>query len=138
MPVEFHIFAQRNLVLARFTGHILTVDSLSSARAYAKHPNARPGQNQLIDLSGVVSYERNFVRLMAMMAQLPDYLLPTGANPLIVYLAPTPVSQKIANILMKSMAGITGVSASVVAHEEHALEILGQPEHSMAALMANT
>lgn len=135
MPVDFHIFPARNLVLARFTGHILLADCLASAQAYAAHPEANPMQNQLIDLGGVTGYERDFVKVMSTMAQLPDHLLRAGASPLVVYLAPTRLSQEITGMVLKSMAGIQGLPVSAVADEEHALEILGQPERSIEALL---
>lgn len=136
MPVDFHILPTRNLVLARFHGHVLLQECLSSAKAYASHPDAHPAQNQLIDLSGVTGHERDFVKMMSTRAQLPDHLLQPGMEPLVVYLAPTRLSQEIATMVLKSMAGIHGLSVSAVADEQHALDILGQPESSLAALLA--
>lgn len=134
MPVNFSIYADRGFVLARFEGHILMADCLSSAEAYASHPAASPFQNQLIDLTGVTDYERDFVKIMSTLAQMPDHLLPPGAEPMIVYIAPHRLAQEITTMVLKSMSGIHGPVIRVVADEAHALEILGQPERALAAL----
>lgn len=134
MPVSFQIFPSRGVVLARFTGHILLEDCLSSAKAYSEHPDASPLQHQLIDLSGITSHERDFVKMMSTMAQLPDHLLRPGAEPMIVYIAPTRLSQEIAAMVLRSMAGVAGAVVRVAEDEAQALDILGLPERAVAAL----
>ena len=136
MPVTFQIFPSRGVVLARFSGHILLEDCLSSAKAYAEHPDANPMQNQLIDLSGITSYEADFVKMMSTMAQLPDHLLRPGAEPMIVYISPTQLSQEITTTVLRSMSGITGVIVRVAEDEAQALEILGLAERAVSALPA--
>lgn len=136
MPVSFHIFPDRNLVLARFYGHILLADCLASAKAYGEHPDANPRQNQLIDLGSVTSYERDLVQIMSLMARLPDHLLKPGYEPLILYIAPSRVAQEIAGLVLKSMQGIDAAVMRVFEDEAQALEVLGLPERSLAALMA--
>jgi lipid A disaccharide synthetase len=134
MPVSFQIYPSRGLVLARFVGHILLEDCLTSAKAYAEHPDANPTQNQLIDLTGVTSYEHDFVRIMSTMAQLPDHLLRSGAEPMVVYIAPSRVAQEITTLVMRSMSGVMGLVVRVVETEAQALEILGVPERAVAFL----
>ena len=135
MPVSFHILPSRGVVLARFSGHILLEDCLASAKAYSEHPDARPTQHQLIDLGGVTSYERDFVQLMSTMAQLPDHLLQPGAEPMVVYLAPHPISQEIANTVLRSMAGIPGLVVRVAQDDAQALDILGLAERNLGELL---
>lgn len=137
MPVNFQIFPDRNLVLARFSGHVLLADCLSSAKAYSEHPDANPLQNQLIDLSNVVSYERDLVQIMSVMARLPDHLLKPGSNPMVIYVAPHHVAQEIAGLVMKSMQGIGGLVVRMFDDEAKALEVLGQRERSFSALQAS-
>ena len=136
MPVTFQIYPSRSVVLARFTGHILLEDCLSSAKAYSEHPDANPMQNQLIDLSGITSYEADFVKMMSTMAQLPDHLLRQGAEPMIVYISSTKVSQEITTKVLRSMSGVAGVVVRVAEDEAQALEILGLAERSLGALPA--
>lgn len=136
MPVDVHILPKHGLVVARFHGHVRLEECLASAQGYAQHPDCRPGQNQLIDLSGMTSYERDLVQIMALMAKLPDHLLAPGAEPMVVYLAPSAVAQEVTTFVLKSMAGIGGVSVSAVADEEHALEVMGLPERRLADLLA--
>ena len=136
MPVHFHIFPDRNLVLARFSGHVLLKDCLSSAKDYSEDPRAHPHQRQLIDLGGVVSYERDLVQIMSTMAQLPDHLMKPGYDPMILYIAPHPVAQEIAGLILKSMEGMEAAIVRVYEEEAQALEVLGQPERSLSALLA--
>ncbi|MCF8511861.1 MAG: hypothetical protein K9G43_10465 [Rhodobacteraceae bacterium] len=135
MSVEFRILPSRNLVLAQFFGHILLADCLASAKSYAKHPLADFRQNQLIDLSAVTSYERDFVKIMAAMAQLPDHIPQRGGEPMIVYYAPSRVAQEMASLVLNALSGMPGLAFSAVANEDHAMEILGQPERSLDALI---
>jgi lipid A disaccharide synthetase len=134
MPVNFQIYPKRGLVLARFTGHILLEECLSSAQAYAAHPDANPMQNQLIDLSGITSHERDFVKLMSTMAQLPDHLLQKGPQPMVVYIAPTRLSQEITSTILRSMSGVPGLVVRVAEDEAQAMDILGLAERRLADL----
>lgn len=136
MPVSFQIYPSRGVVLARFSGHILLEDCLASAKAYSEHPDANPAQNQLIDLSGITSYEADFVKMMSTMAQLPDHLLRPGAEPMIVYISPTRLSQEITTTVLRSMSGVAGVVVRVAEDEAQALEILGLAERAVSALPA--
>lgn len=136
MPVHFQIFPHRGFVLARFTGHILLEDCLSSAQAYAAHPDANPHQNQVIDLSGMTGYERDFIKMMRTMAQLPDHLLKAGAEPMIIYIASTPVAQEVLGFVIRSFDGTMPAVVRVTESEEQALEILGQPERRLADIPA--
>lgn len=136
MPVHFTVYPTRGFVLARFTGHILMADCLSSAKAYTEHPDYNPLQNQLIDLSGVTSHERDFVRMMSTLAAMPDHLLKPGTYPLIIYIAPTEVAKEITSFVLRSMAGLDRTPVRVVECESQALEILGQPERQLAEIDA--
>lgn len=132
MPVTFHVYRHRGFVLARFSGHILLEDCLASAQAYAQHPDANPHQNQLIDLSGMTSYERDFVKIISAMAKLPDHLLAPGAEPMIIYIAATPVAQEVVGFIIRSFDGTMPAIVRVTETEEQALEILGQAERRLA------
>lgn len=137
MPVSFDIFPQRGLVIARFTGHVLLADCISSAKAYSEHPDFRPGQNQLVDFTGVTSYERDVVKMLEMMAKLPEHLLRPGFEPLIIHLAPHDIALQMANFTRRSTEEMDNMAFKIAATEAEALDILGQPERRLSDLYAN-
>ncbi len=121
-------------MIARFSGHVMLADCLSSAQAYSQHPDFRPGQNQLVDFTAVTSYERDVVRMLEMMAQLPDHLLRPGYETLVIHLAPHAVAMEMANFTRRSATGMDLMNLRIVASEDEALDILGQPERRLSDL----
>lgn len=137
MPVHFEIFPRRGFVIARFTGHILLADCISSAKAYSEHPDYRPGQNQLVDFSGVTSYERDVVKMLEMMAILPEHLLKPGFQPLLIYIATSKLGLELANFARRSTEYTNSMTLVIVSNEAAALDILGQTERRLSDLYAD-
>ena len=130
MPVSFRIFPDRGLVFVTYEGFALLDDSFRAFGAYAAHRHFRPGQKQLVDLSGVTGIETDYVKLFALQARKADVFLGTGAQTLLVYYAPTPVSFAMAESVLRSWEPSGAVIPLVQQDEAEALEILGQPERS--------
>lgn len=134
MPVNFEIFPRRGFVIARFSGHVLLADCLSSAQAYSEHPDFHPSQRQLVDFSSVTSYERDVVRMLEMMAKLPEHLVKPGFEPLVIHLAPHDLAMELANFTRRSVEGMESVNFRIVTSEAEALDILGQRERRLSDL----
>ena len=134
MSVSFQIIHERGVVLARLSGQVLMADCLSTAAAYARHPEARPTQPLLIDLTAVSGYEKDYVNILQAMARLPDYLSRSGAERLVVCLAPTPLSRQISAAVVRAILSMPGGIARVAQTEVDALEILGLPERRLCDL----
>lgn len=135
MALTFQIMPQRGLVYVRYTGHLLFKDSIEAVAEYARHPDAHPGQKQLVDLAAVTGYERDFTALMKIQASKAEIFTGGRTETLIVYHAPTDLAQELARIIEKSWADVPGVVISIQTSEEETLSILGQRETSFTALL---
>ena len=136
MAVEFRIVPERGLVVVCYTGHATIDDTSRASRAYVAHPNYSAGQKQLVDMTQITGYEKDYVRFMNMQAIKAGRLAGAGVQSLVVYIAPTPVSQDVSAMFIRSWADVDAVVPMVQHSEPEALAILGQPEKSIAALLA--
>ena len=134
MSICFQILHDRGVVLARFTGLVLMQDCQSAAAAYARHPEARPTQPLLIDLSAVTGYETDYVKILEVMARLPDYLWHKGVERLVVCLAPHALSRQISGAVARAILELPEGIARIAQTEADALEILGLPERRLCDL----
>ena len=138
MPVQFRIFPDRGLVVVRFSGDVLIEEAMEATQAYVAHPDYALGQKQLVDLSQVTSYEKDYVRFMEMQADKADRFAASGVQSLVVYIAPTPVSQEICTMYLRSWDDVDAVVPMIQHSEAEALTLLGQPETSVDMLLAPT
>ncbi|TDK49882.1 hypothetical protein [Antarcticimicrobium luteum] len=136
MSVSFRIFPDRGLVVVRYRGFARLDDTLAAFAEYAAHPESRPGQKQLVDLSGISGYETDFTKLMEVQARKADVFAAEGAETLMVYLAPSKQTRDLAQLVLRSWEPFDSVIALIQEDEAQALELLGQPERSLDALWA--
>ncbi|WP_299041209.1 hypothetical protein [uncultured Tateyamaria sp.] len=136
MPVEFRILPDRGLVVVRFTGTVMIDEALEATRQYVSHADYAPGQKQLVDLSHATGFERDYVRFMEMQAAKADRLACAGVQSLVVYIAPTPISQEICTMYLRSWDDVDSVVPMVQHSEAQALTLLGQPEATVDMLLA--
>ena len=68
MPVAFRILPRSGLVYVRFEGRLLIDEIMDAFQEYTRHPDARPAQKQLVDLSRVTSVSWDYVKLMKLQA----------------------------------------------------------------------
>lgn len=137
MPVSFRIFPNRGLVYVRYEGDATVTDSTAAFQTYMAHPDCRPGQNQLVDLSRVTSIENDYAKLMKLQAMKAEVFAAGGTETLVVYYAPTPLTLKLARIIERPWEIVPGVIPIVVQTEDEALSILGQRENAFGALLAD-
>ena len=135
MPAEFHILPDHNLVYVQYSGLMLVEDSLKAFGAYAKHPDARPGQRHLVDLTRITDMERDFARVMQLQATKAADLAMRETETLMVYFANTPASLKAAALAKNGWSASQGVIAIVQETEEAALAALGLAAASINALL---
>jgi len=136
MPIDFRIIPARGLVYVRYWGLATLDESFDAFARYARHDGFRPGQKQLVDLAAVTDYETDYARLFRLQAEKADVFMPSGAQTMIVYYAPTPLSFRLATLIRQSWDDIDSVVATVLTRQDEALGVLGQPETSFAGLMA--
>ena len=72
MPIDVRILPKRGLVYVRYEGGISVPETAEAFGAYMQHPDMRPGQKQLIDLTRVTDWDRDFAGLMRLQAGKAD------------------------------------------------------------------
>ena len=136
MAISFRIFPAKGLVYVRYSGFATLDEGFAAFGQYAHHPDFRPGQKQLVDLAEITGMEKDYVKLFALQAKKAEIFMGSGgAQTLIVYHAPTPLSYALAQQVLKSWEPTTAVIPLVQEDEAGALEILGQPERSFHELL---
>lgn len=136
MPVTYRILPERGLVYVRYVGFAALPETNDLLTRYMADPDRRPGQKQLVDLSEVTGFERDFVSLMAVQARKAEAFVQPGAQTLLVYYAPHDAGFEMARLRARSWLGISSVVATIQRDATAALDILAQPERDMAALLA--
>lgn len=134
MPATFHILPQCQLALFTYSGFVTLQESQSVVLGYGQHPDYRPWMRQLCDLSQVIGVEHNFPELLKMQAKFVETLLPSDRDLLVMFYAPTPAGQALAQMARKSWAGLNAVIVLVQHNEAEALAVLGLRESSIAEL----
>jgi hypothetical protein len=138
VSASFRILKSLNLVYVRYEGRIRIRESMDLFASYAQHPDCRPGQKQIVDLSAVTDYERDYTAMMEMQAMKTDVFLAEGNQPIILYFAPTQLSQKLARLIIKSWEPFSAVVPLIIEDEAEALQIIGIEEKSIAGMLSAT
>ena len=137
MPIDFRILPERGLVYIRYEGVITFPETAQAFGAYMQHPDMRPGQKQLIDLARVTDWEKDFSGLLKLQAEKADAFLGSGHETLFVYFAPTEPTRVMARMILRSWEDVPGVIPLLQETEADALDVLGQPEASIDAMLQN-
>lgn len=125
MPVQFRILSDHGIVYVQYSGLATVQDGFDAFTAYLAHPGYRPGQRQLVDLSAVTAMENDFPRIFEFQAKKAAAFL-SGAEPvMLVYVAPTAISLKIARLIQRSWEGLDGAIVRVATDWPGAMDILG-------------
>lgn len=137
MPLTYQIMPEINLVYVRYWGVCALADTDRVFAEYAADPQFRPDQKHLIDLKGVVEYERTFSEMAKLQARKADTLMKSKRPTIMVYYAPTRLSQTIARNVLKSWDGLGAVVGRIARDEREALDMLGIGSESFADLPMN-
>lgn len=125
MPVSFQILHDAALVYVRYTGLASIKDGYEAFSAYLIHPDHRPDQRHLVDLSGVSELEQDFVRLFEFQAGKAAAFMAGRAPVLLIYYAPTEISLRLARSVQRSWEGLDGAIVRLVTEWDAAADILG-------------
>ena len=137
MPISFQVLKSRALVFVQYDGFARIDDAMTAFADYARHPDCRPGQKQLVDLSKVTGVEKDFTKLMELQAQKADVFMNGSAETLIVYYAPTNKGRAIAQMILRSWEPFNNVVPIVLDDETESLAVLGQTETNFSDLLAS-
>ncbi|MDF1871552.1 hypothetical protein [Vannielia sp.] len=134
MPVTYQILADLGIVYVRYDGPMDVAESGALFASYMADPGFRPGQKQLVDLSRITGYERDFAGLLALQAKKAEAFL-QGPETIIVYYAPGGVAREVAHLAMRSWENLDAIVALVQDTEAGTLSVLGLSETSFSALI---
>ncbi len=135
MSVSFRIIPSIGLVYVRYDGHAKMSDTLQAFASYAQHPEFRPGQKQLVDLSKVTGWDEDYLELMKAQALKAEAFSGNNAQTLIVYHAPTEIGKRLAQLALRSWEPFPSVVPIIQDSEEQALSILGLPQSTLDQLL---
>ena len=136
MPVNFYILPDRGLVVVRYYGFAAIQDTMTASKSYIAHPDYAAGQKQLVDMTQITGYEKDYVQFMNMQSEKAERFVRSGWQSLVVYVATTPVSQDVSAMFIRSWADVDAVVPLVQHSEREALALLGQPEKTIDILLA--
>jgi len=137
MPVAFRILPRSGLVYVRFEGRLLIDEIMDAFQEYTRHPDARPAQKQLVDLSRVTSISWDYVKLMKLQALKAGYFCGRDSQTLKVYYCPTKLSLRISKVILRSWDGVSPVVPILQQHEDGALSVLGLRQDCVSNLLAD-
>lgn len=135
LSISFQILRDYSTVYVRYEGLAHMGESLQAFSAYVAHPDYRPGQRQLVDLSGVTGFDRDFAGLLKAQALKADQFDGQAGQTLIAYFAPGRAAQEMAAIVLRSWEGFHHVAARILEDEAAALAFLGLPKTRIADLL---
>lgn len=133
MPIAVKIFPERGLVYVRYRSRASVHDGMQAFADYIRHPDFRPGQKQLIDLSAISTFSVTPSDLLKFNALRVSGRAGDG-DTLMSFYAPTPQGQKVARMSVRAWEPFNVVVARVFDHEEAALSFLGLRETRIADL----
>ena len=125
MPLSYTILPPLGIVYVRYDGEARLEETMEVFGRYAADPDFRPGLTQLVDLSRVTEFERDFMTLARSQAGKADTMTGLRTPTLAVYYAPTQVGQEMAQQILKSWDGLDAVIVRIATDEAQALEMLG-------------
>lgn len=136
MSLSFQIVPHRGLVYVRYIGTALIKDSAEAFGEYATHKDFAPGQKQLIDLSRVTGYERDYPRMFDLQMRKAEVFVKRNEQTLMVYYAPHERAMSLASLIARSWESVPGTHPRIVnTSEADALQLIGVPERSFGELL---
>ncbi len=137
MSISYQIIPKYGVVYVRYQGQANFKDTMAAFSQYAQDPDFQPGQKQIVDFSEITGWDENYVELMKTQALKAEAFVGTQAQTLIVYYAPTDLSQKIAQLSLQSWDPFPFVVPIVQDTEKDTLAILGLPHDAMKSMLAS-
>lgn len=139
MPGHFAIFPEENLAVFRYWGRGRFIDYERIVAEFPAHPDFSLELKHVVDLRDLQSYQRNPLRLMLLQARIAEHALKARSEILSVIIAPHPVAQKAARIVLASWEKLdTGVVRRIVENSADAADLVGLPPERLKAILETT
>lgn len=135
MPGSYTILPAHGIVCVEYHGTATLADATSLMRQYVADPARMPGQRQLIDLSRIDDWEKDFVGLMQYQAQaVADVFAPHDGMMMVIF-ANTPPGVSLGQTFVQTWSAVDGALVSLQTTEAEALSVLGQTESQISELL---
>lgn len=129
MAITYTLYTKRGLAHIQFSGHVSAAETLEKVAQFAADPGVHPDLHQILDFSAVESFEPDYVKLLALLARVPEHLVHAGHEPIFVYVCPTRTGLEMAQFVIRSMEGMEGGPILRICQSRgEALAMLGLPE----------
>lgn len=138
MPVEYQIIDEFALVYVQYSGVATVADGTECFGRYLADPARRMGQRHFVDLSAVTGFENDFGALFRLQATKASALMRDEHTIMMVYLAPSVVSLKMAHQILRSWEGLDGAILRLAEDWDGAMDILGLPRPALDHLLTRT
>ena len=136
MPVSIDVFQEPSLIYLVSTGVITDADSSVAFETYATHPNARPGQNILNDLSALKESRIEYAKRMRLQSVMEPILSMGGERRRYVMFAPNERAKALAENYMTFWQPVPQMDLMIAGFEAEALDLLDLEYSSFDALRA--
>jgi hypothetical protein len=137
MSISFCILPDLGLVYVRYKGFVPIEISFTAFAEYMRHPDCRPGQKHLVDLSAVTGFEQNFSRILELQAFKAEQFVGQPVETMLAYYAPSEPARQMAAFVLRSWEGYDHVVARVLATEAETLAFLGLSVQRIDDLLAD-
>ena len=134
MPVSIEVFVNPSLIFLTSTGVITDADSAVAFETYATHPNARPGQNLLNDLSALKESRIDYPKRMKLQSVMEPILAMGNQPRRYVMFAPTPRTRALAEGYRSFWDAVPQIDLTIAQNEASALAALDLPYTTFKAL----
>lgn len=135
MAISYRILPSAGVVYIRYEGRMGIAESTEAMQRYIADPGYQKGMKQLVDLTAVTDWERDFPALMQHFAHQAEIYDDPNRPTLIVALAPTDTARAAASIVSRAWERSDRVVVVNVETEVEALMVLGAAAPSIAALL---
>ncbi|PWK62424.1 hypothetical protein [Roseicyclus mahoneyensis] len=138
MAARYKIFGQFSLVYIQYTGVATATQATDVFIQYMKDPERKSGHRHFVDLSAVTGLERDFAALFRLQALKAEWLMQNESPTMMVYLAPSVLSLRIAHQVLRSWEGLDGAIIRLAEDWDGAMDIFGLPRNALDHLLIRT
>ncbi|MDO6733065.1 hypothetical protein Q4555_00185 [Octadecabacter sp. 1_MG-2023] len=135
MPIDYQFLSNPSLAFIYYQGHITADDLICAATRFAKEPTLEPGLPHFFDFSRVASYDIDYPKYFAFMAQLADIYPQEDGEQLFVFYAPEGPPAEMAEMARKPWEGSKTAIIRAAFTLNEALDILGGPRADLVSLI---
>ena len=135
MPIEFSTCLERDLVYARWHGAIDYPQFVQNFADYVSDAHYRPGRPELLDHSGITSFDINFNLVRSILRKVNDQSPAAKVTTHTVIYSPNETVFGMGRMYQILADLAEGIKVEVFQTEREALDALGLPYASIAELL---